>query len=432
MVLSLTVPTDPFASDRLSEAPACPWEAPVTTADPARDPEIAALLSEAKIGPRDGAGRTLVVAMSGGVDSAVTALVMRERGYRVVGMNLRLFSPDDPDHRANPCCGLPALSDARRTSARIGIPFYALDMETEFAESVIDRFVDEYVQGRTPNPCLECNRHVKFRHLVARARELGAHGLATGHYARIRPADPTAAAGTPAARHRLLRAVDSRKDQSYVLYTLDQDQLGFIHFPLGNLTKPEVRTLARAFGLPVADKKESQEICFVGDRSYAEFVAERRPDAARPGEIVDEGGAVIGQHNGLLHHTVGQRRGLGIATAQPLYVLGLDTAANRLMVGPKALAAARELTLDRVSLTGGMTDGPEATTFAADVMVRYRGQVSPGTVRVVPAGDGSRFGTATVTFAERGPIASPGQAAVFYAPGSDEVLGGGTIGSVAR
>ncbi len=427
MVLSPSTAPAPFAST-LTEATDCPWDAPVPADDPARDEAIAALLSEDRIGPRDGAGRTMVVAMSGGVDSAVTALVMRERGYRVIGMNLRLFSPDDPDHRANPCCGLPALSDARRTSARIGIPFYALDMETEFAESVIDRFVDEYVQGRTPNPCLECNRHVKFRHLVTRSRELGAHGLATGHYARILPGDPTAPAGSPGARHRLLRAVDGRKDQSYVLYTLDQDQLGFIHFPLGNLTKPEVRTLARAFGLPVADKKESQEICFVGDRSYAEFVAERRPDAARPGEIVDSDGAVIGQHSGLLHHTVGQRRGLGIATAQPLYVLGLDTAANQLVVGPKVMASARELTLDRVSLTNGMAD----SAFTADVMVRYRGQVNPGAVRVTALGDGARVGDATVTFPDGGPVASPGQAAVFYAPGGDEVLGGGTIASVTR
>ena len=417
----------------MTEAPACPWDAPVSEAEPVRDEAVAELLSEARIGPRDGDGRTFVVAMSGGVDSAVTALVMRERGYRVIGMNLRLFSPDDPDHRANPCCGLPALSDARRTSARIGIPFYALDMEAEFAESVIDRFVDEYVQGRTPNPCLECNRHVKFRHLVTTARQLGAVGLATGHYARIETADPDAAPGTDAARHRLLRAVDGRKDQSYVLYTLDQDQLGYIQFPLGRLTKPEVRTIARAFGLPVADKQESQEICFVGDRSYAQFVEERRPDAARPGEIVDSDGTVLGQHRGLLHYTVGQRRGLGIATAQPLYVLGLDTAANRLVVGPKVRAAATHLTLDRVSLTAG---GASDATLAGDVMVRYRGQVTAGTVHYTPnpANDGAtaRSGTATVTFAAQGPVASPGQAAVFYASGGDEVLGGGTITHVER
>lgn len=392
---------------------------------PVPDDVVQALLSEEKIGPRDGAGKTVVVAMSGGVDSAVTALVMRERGYRVVGMNLRLFSPDDPDHRANPCCGLPALDDARRTAHRIGVPFYALDMEHEFAESVIERFVDDYASGRTPNPCLECNRHVKFRHLVFKARQLGADCLATGHYARIVLGDPTAPEGSPARKHRLLRAVDPRKDQSYVLYTLDQDQLGYIKFPLGNLTKPEVRTLARAFGLPVADKAESQEICFVGDKSYAQFVAERRPDAAQPGEIVSSDGKVLGQHKGLLHHTVGQRKGLGIAAPQPLYVLGLDPKANRVIVGPKERATARALTLERVSLTGGWMDGG---TLEADVMVRYRGQLSRGTVTL--SADGSR--TAQVTFTGEGPIASPGQAAVFYAPDGDEVLGGGTITAVER
>src|SRR5688572_30104542 len=195
-------------------------------------PEVENLLSEEKIGPRDGAGKTVVVAMSGGVDSAVTALIMRERGYRVVGMNLRLFSPGDAEHAANPCCGIPAMDDARATCAIIGVPFYALNMEAEFGEAVIDRFVDEYASGRTPNPCLECNRHVKFRHLVQRAKLLGADCLATGHYARIEYGD--AVTREP---HRLLRAVDGRKDQSYVLHTLDQEQLGFIQFPLGRLTK---------------------------------------------------------------------------------------------------------------------------------------------------------------------------------------------------
>ena len=266
------------------------------------------LLSEEKIGPRDGAGKTVVVAMSGGVDSAVTALIMRERGYRVIGMNLRLFSPDDPEHAVNPCCGIPAMDDARATCALIGVPFYAINMETEFGQHVVDKFVDEYANGRTPNPCLECNRHVKFRHLVQRARMLGADCLATGHYARV-------VHGTNGAPHRLYRAVDQRKDQSYVLYTMDQDQLGYITFPLGNLIKPEVRQLARIFGLPVADKEESQEICFVGKGSYADFVAKRRPDVTRPGEIVTTDGDTIGQHQGLVHHTIGQRKGIGVRPA---------------------------------------------------------------------------------------------------------------------
>ncbi len=381
-------------------------------------PETVALLSEEKIGPRDGAGKTVVVAMSGGVDSAVTALVMRERGYHVIGMNLRLFSPDDPEHRVNPCCGIAAMDDARATCATIGVPFYAINMEAEFGEAVVRRFVDEYAAGRTPNPCLECNRHVKFRHLVHRAKLLGADCLATGHYARIVPGGPMS--GTP---HRLYRAVDPRKDQSYVLHTMNQEQLGYVRFPLGNLTKPEVRELAHAFGLPVADKAESQEICFVGKGSYAEFVAKRRPDVTRPGEIVNSGGETIGQHQGLVHHTVGQRRGLGIAAGKPLFVLGLDQEANRLLVGSRAEASARMVQAEAVTRTDGMwSDQP----FAVQAVVRYRGQPVPATVYPGPVGSGD----AAVVFEGDGPIASPGQAIVFYQ--GDEVLGGGTIASVTR
>ena len=385
----------------------------------AEAPAVDELLSEEKIGPRDGVGKTAVVAMSGGVDSGVTALVMRERGYRVVGMNLRLFSPDDEDHRANPCCGIPAMDDARATCATIGVPFYAINMEVEFGEAVIDRFVDEYAAGRTPNPCLECNRHVKFRHLVNRARLLGADCLATGHYARVERGDP--AHGEP---HRLLRAVDPRKDQSYVLYTLTQEQLAFIQFPLGRLTKPEVRALARHFGLPVADKAESQEICFVGNRSYADFVAARRPDVTRPGEIVSTAGDVLGQHRGLVHHTVGQRRGIGIAAPKPYFVLQLDTAQNQLVVGGREDAEAVSLAVDAVSLTSGTWP---AEPFSAEVTVRYRGAPSAATVSLGAKGDR----TARITFDDaRGLVASPGQAVVFYR--GDEVLGGGTIGAVTR
>ena len=396
----------------------CALRQPVTLQP---DPEIDVehLLTDEKIGPRDGAGKLAVVAMSGGVDSAVTALVMRERGYRVVGMNLRLFSPEDEDHRANPCCGIPAMEDARATCATIGVPFYAVNMEVEFGEAVIDRFVNEYAEGRTPNPCLECNRHVKFRHLVQRARQLGADTLATGHYARVVHGDPEN--GVP---HRLYRAVDARKDQSYVLYTMTQDQLGYIQFPLGGLTKPETRQLARAFGLPVADKAESQEICFVGNRSYADFVSARRPDVTRPGDIVAENGAVLGQHRGLVNHTVGQRRGIGIAAPKPYFVLELKTAENQLVVGSREQAQAASVDIDTVSLTGGVW--PE-TPFAVDAVVRYRGAPSPATI--APGAPGS--GAMAARFAgDAGPIASPGQAIVFYR--DDEVLGGGTITAVRR
>jgi tRNA-specific 2-thiouridylase len=376
-----------------------------------------ALLVEDKIGPRDGEGKTVVVAMSGGVDSAVTALLMRERGYRVVGMNLRLFSPDDEDHRANPCCGIPAMDDARATCATIGVPFYAINMEVEFGEAVVQKFVDEYAAGRTPNPCLECNRHVKFRHLVQRAKQLGADCLATGHYVRLETDDTN-------GRVRLYRAIDDRKDQSYVLYTLSQEQLRFLQFPLGRLTKPEVRTLARGYGLPVADKAESQEICFVGNRSYADFVAERRPDVTVPGEIVNRSGDVLGQHRGLVHHTVGQRRGIGIAATKPYFVLQLDTESNRLVVGDRDEAQAVSISATDVSFTSGTwPSGP----ILSDIAVRYRG--SPARAEVTPVSE--RDGTATIVFPpEAGPIASPGQAVVFY--DGDEVLGGGTIASVER
>jgi tRNA-uridine 2-sulfurtransferase len=380
-------------------------------------PEVSALLAPERIGPYDGAGKTCVVAMSGGVDSAVTALIMRERGYRVIGINLRLFSPDDPDHRANPCCGIPAMDDARMTCARIGVPFYAVNMEGEFREAVVQRFVDEYAAGRTPNPCLECNRHVKFRHLVERARIIGADCLATGHYVRIVRGDADAG-----LQHRLLRAVDARKDQSYVLYTLSQEQLGFLQFPLGGLHKTETRALARAFDLPVAEKAESQEICFVGNRSYADFVAERRPDVKIAGEVIDSAGKVLGEHRGLAHHTVGQRRGLGIAASEPLFVIRLEPAQNRVVVGPRAEAAARELTAERVSLISG--EWPQVP-LEAEAMVRYRGALAPATITLGPAGSAM----AHVNFRNDGPIASPGQALVLYH--GEEVLGGGTIASVA-
>ena len=378
--------------------------------------EAETLLSAEKIGPRDGASKTVVVAMSGGVDSAVTALIMRERGYRVIGMNLRLFSPDDPEHAVNPCCGIPAMDDARATCALIGVPFYAINMETEFGQHVVDTFVDEYAQGRTPNPCLECNRHVKFRHLVQRARMLGADCLATGHYARV-------VHGVNGQPHRLYRAVDQRKDQSYVLYTMDQDQLGYITFPLGNLTKPEVRQLARIFGLPVAEKEESQEICFVGKGSYAEFVAKRRPDVTRPGEIVTTDGTAIGQHKGLVHHTIGQRKGIGVPRPEPLYALRLDLAENRLVVGSRVEAEAARVTAENVALTNGAWPDQPIQVGAS---VRYRGIPTPATVTF--GTDGSR--SATIEFDTDRPIAAPGQAVVFY--DGDEVLGGGTIATVQR
>jgi tRNA-uridine 2-sulfurtransferase len=389
-------------------AGACPVRG-VLPEIPRLSPEEArALLSRYDVGPCDGDGRLVVVAMSGGVDSAVTALVLRERGYRVVGMNMRLYNPPDDQGHHNPCCSIDAMEDARATCQRIDIPFYALNMAKEFEAAVIDTFVHEYANGRTPNPCLECNRHVKFTHLISRARMLGAVHLATGHYARIERDD--------AGVYHLHRALDTSKDQSYVLHTLSQEQLAYLLFPLGRLRKTEVRELARGFGLPVADKAESQDICFVGKGQYAEFVRRRRDGLTVPGPIVNARGETLGQHRGLLHYTVGQRKGLGVAGPEPYYVLRLDTTGNRLVVGTRSELAFTTLDATSVSLT---SDAWPSTPFDCQVVVRYRG--TPYTASVEPL----EPGRVRVHFVEPPAAVAPGQAVVFYQ--GDEVLGGGTI-----
>ncbi len=362
------------------------------------------------IGPKDGAGRLTVVAMSGGVDSAVTALLLRERGYRVVGINMRLYTPPEGEEYPNPCCAPEALEDARMAAHRIGVPFYPINLEREFEETVINYFVDEYASGRTPNPCLECNREVKFRHLIERARRLGARFLATGHYARV--------ARDAGGVFHLREAVDVSKDQSYVLYAMTQEQLEFLTFPLGNLLKSEVREIAGMYGLDVANKPDSQETCFVGKGAYAEFVMARRPGLDEPGEIVMSGGEVVGQHNGLIGYTVGQRRGLGIAYSEPLYVLSLDTGSNRLVVGTRDELAFTSLIAKRASLT---SDDWPARPFEAEARVRYQGERYAAVVEPLDPG------RLRVRFAQRPRAVAPGQAVVLYR--GDEVLGGGTIES---
>lgn len=360
------------------------------------------------IGPRDGAGQLIVAAMSGGVDSAVTALILRERGYRVVGINMRLYSPPDGEEYPNPCCAPEALEDARMVAHRLGVPFFPINLEREFEETVINYFVDEYARGRTPNPCLECNREVKFTALIERARRLGANGLATGHYARIEcDADD---------RYHLLTAVDESKDQSYVLYSLSQEQLGFMKFPLGNLLKSEVREIAELFGLDVAGKPDSQETCFVGKGAYADFVLSRRPGLNTPGEIVLSDGTVVGCHDGLLGFTIGQRRGIGVAHSEPLYVLALDPDANRLIVGGRDELSFVSLRASRCSLT---IDEWPTEAFEVEARVRYQGEPYRAIVQPGPRG------TMEIAFAERPRAVAPGQAVVLYR--GDEVLGGGTI-----
>jgi tRNA-uridine 2-sulfurtransferase len=392
------------------QAEACALRTPAPVDDDVTI-DLAEALERAALPP--GRGRLAVVAMSGGVDSGVTALLMKEAGYRTVGINMRLFTPEEGHSH---CCSIDDMEDARAVCQRIGIPFYPLNMEREFVGAVIEPFVDAYLAGRTPNPCLECNRKPKFGFLLGRAKALGAVALATGHYARVeRGAD---------SRFQLRRALDAHKDQSYVLYTLTQEQLGRVLFPVGALTKPEVRALARRYDLPVAQKAESQDICFVPTGDYASFVLQRRPGAARPGPIVDPDGRVLGEHRGLVHYTVGQRKGLGLSASEPFFVMEIDVARNRLVVGTQRQLGFATLTASNINYIAGEPPIGPASVLA---VLRYRGQELPATL--VPTGEC----TARVEFADPPRSVAPGQAVVFYDPADPAVvLGGGTVEGTAR
>jgi len=360
---------------------------------------------------RRGNRRRAVVAMSGGVDSSVAAALAVERDYDVVGIMLRLWSEGDAaGGRPNLCCAPAAVQCAEEVAERLGIPFYLLHVAELFHRHVVEPFILGYAAGETPNPCLTCNRQVRFGHLRRHAMALGADLLVTGHYARIR------GSGVQDVPYQLLRGVDAAKDQSYVLYMLAQEALGQVWFPLGDLTKTQVRQMARQRGLAVAEKEESQDLCFVGSGDYRGFLRRHVPDACRPGAITDEAGHLLGTHEGLAFYTVGQRKGLGIAAAEPLYVLELDTRSNRLIVGPESALGRRELTAREVRYVAG--EGPPGEV-RGQVQVRYRAAARPAVVR--PFGDGR----ARVVFEENVRDITPGQASVFY--DGDVCLGGGLI-----
>jgi len=351
----------------------------------------------------------VVVAMSGGVDSSVAAALLARSGADVVGVTLQLWPKGAADlDRHHGCCSLDAVEDARRVAAHVGIPHYVLDVEREFGERVIDPFVRDYTLGLTPNPCISCNTSVKFDLLLDKARAMGADRLATGHYARVTVDDD--------GRRRLRRAADGRKDQSYVLYGLGQEELGRAVFPLGEMAKPEVRELARELGLLTWDKPDSVEICFVTDGDYRDVVARRA--GAGGGEIRHVDGAVLGRHAGVWGYTVGQRSGLGRlprGMTGPLYVVDLDPATQTVTVGPREALARREVRVGELSFVGGRAPGAE---FEAEVQARYGAAPVAASVRLEGAG-------AVVVPAEPLAVATPGQAAVFYA--GDEVLGGGRV-----
>jgi tRNA-uridine 2-sulfurtransferase len=359
---------------------------------------------------REVAGRTrAVVAMSGGVDSAVTAGLLAREGYDVVGITMRLWTVEDPAappaHRR--CCSVEDTDDARRAADAIGIPHYVLNMEREFQERVVDYFVAEYGRGRTPNPCIACNEHVKFRALLDRAMALDANYLATGHYARI---------DASGGRHRLLRAVDPAKDQSYVLYPIAASDLSRTMFPVGTYTKQQIRELARDMRLDLAEKPDSADICFVPDRDYKRFVRERLPQAT--GVVRDAAGIAVGEHDGIAGFTVGQRKGLG-AFGEKRFVTGIDAALNVITIGSEEGLMSRDLIAEQVNW---IVPCP-TTPVRAQVKVRYR--ATPADAIVTPLDNGA----VRVAFESPQRAVTPGQAAVFY--DGDEVLGGGVIASTA-
>jgi tRNA-specific 2-thiouridylase len=353
----------------------------------------------------------VIVAMSGGVDSSVAAALLAEQGYDVVGIAMRLASDGAPrsGNRAT-CCSYDDFEDARRVAERMDFPFYVMDLREEFAASVIAPFVGEYLAGRTPNPCLLCNRDIKFDRLWQRADSLGADYVATGHYARVER-------GHDGAFH-LLRAVDARKDQSYFLFTLGQAELSRTLFPLGSMTKDAVRVRARQLGLANADKPESQEICFVPNGDYAAFVQARsRPGQLRPGNVIDSTGRPLARHPGIHRFTVGQRRGLGVAAAEPLYVRAINAQTGDVTVGRRAELGAGGLRAARVSWVNPQPR--QRQELEAEVKIRYRHPAVAARLKML-AGD-----RAEVSFAREYPAVTPGQACVFYR--GEEVLGGGFI-----
>ena len=348
--------------------------------------------------------------MSGGVDSSVAAALLADQGHEVIGLSMQLYDQSDGQTSFGSCCSIDDLHDARRVAAALDIPHYIVNFERQFREQVISNFVDEYAAGRTPLPCAHCNSDLKFATLADRALGFGAEAVATGHYARV---EREAEGG----RYALKRGVDSGKDQSYFLFSLTQDQLARAVFPVGGRPKDDVRDYARRRGLPVADKPDSQEICFIPDHDYRAFVTTRVPDAARDGVFVDEDGRILGRHGGIHRFTVGQRKGLGLAapTAAPMYVLALRPADQQVVVGPKA-----SLEQTRLTASGVNWIVPEpAGALRVAAQIRHRHQAAPATVRSL--GDAH----AEVVFDTPQLAISPGQAVVFYE--GDSVVGGGWI-----
>ncbi len=359
----------------------------------------------------------VVVAMSGGVDSSVVAGLLARQGYDVVGMTLQLYNHGATVQRKGACCAGQDIHDARRVAETLGFPHYVLDYEERFRKSVIDEFADSYIAGETPIPCVLCNQTVKFRDLLTTARELGARALVTGHYITTKPSPR--GDGT---RH-LHRAVDEARDQSYFLFATTQQQIDFLRFPLGETTKTETRQIAEDLGLQVAGKADSQDICFVPTGRYTSIIDKLRPGAAEPGDIVHVDGRVLGRHDGIVRYTVGQRRGLGVATGDPLFVVKLDAENARVIVGPKEALFTRTIALRDINWLGD-SELRDTARAGLDLFVKVRSTRPPQPARLWLDGD-----DVCVTLCDGEHGVSPGQACVFYADGGpgSRVYGGGWI-----
>jgi tRNA-uridine 2-sulfurtransferase len=362
----------------------------------------------------------VVVAMSGGVDSSVVAALLKDEGYEVIGVTLQLYDHGAAEHRKGACCAGQDIHDAREVAARLDVPHYVLDYEERFRTKVIESFAHSYAEGETPVPCISCNSEIKFADLFETARDLGVDVLATGHYVSSRP--------DGRGGRSLYRAADPARDQSYFLFATTREQLALLRFPLGDMLKPDVRALARRFGLVVADKADSQDICFVPSGKYSDFIERMWPEAVVPGDIVHVDGRVLGRHAGVIHYTIGQRRGLGLGAisasgGEPLYVVRLDAASARVVVGPRQALATKRARLRSVNWIGNDSLA-DVSRRGHELCVRVRSTRPPVPGLLCTAGD-----DVFVEFASNEDGVSPGQACVFYAsdlPGA-QVLGGGFV-----
>ena len=366
-------------------------------------------------GADERAGQRVVIAMSGGVDSSVAAALVKRAGYDAVGITLQLYDHGEAMRRKGACCAGQDIHDARAVAAKLDMPHYVLDYESRFKESVMDEFVDGYLAGHTPIPCIRCNETVKFRDLLATARDLGAVALVTGHYIATQHGE---------TGWQMHRPRDLARDQSYFLFSTTQAQLDFLRFPLADLTKEQIRDYATLIGLQVADKPDSQDICFVPNGDYAGVIKRLRPDCSLPGEIRTMDGTVLGQHQGVLHYTVGQRRGLGVATGDPLYVVAIDADKRQVIVGPREALARARIQLDEVNWLGDV--GSSAGAMPVRARIRSTGEPAAAELTL------NDKGGAEIVLAEAEEGVSPGQACVFYAANSDRVLGGGWISGASQ